>query len=51
MKITRQNLDGTVAPIETRDRIHLLPDGTVHLVLDDDIFDRFIDTDGHGSDG
>lgn len=45
MKITRQTLDPEAAPISMGDRIHFLPDGSLHLVLDDDIFDKHLTPD------
>ena len=38
--IIRQTLDPDAAPIEASDRIFTGPDGTLNLVLDDDIFDK-----------
>lgn len=39
MRIHRQDLDPTFAPITMEDRIFFTPDGELNLVLDDDIFD------------
>jgi len=44
MRIHRQNLDPTAAPIEMSDRIFMV-DGVLNLVLDEDIFDEVFDTD------
>lgn len=45
MNIIRQNLDHTAAPVTVSDHIFLTPDGTLTIVLDEDIYDEFIGED------